>query len=320
MSKGNLVCAVTALLPLVGGFMPASPRILFVEKRTRGCAFRSVTPLATARCSGVSFRIAAKKGGGGGGKGFGRSGVGQGFGAGSSGGGSNDEVRTVEKTYGEAARAPIKDLIDAEAAMAEFFGSNEDWAPLFRSMVNDTAVPAMSFLGETHGGDIAFDDDSLPWRKLDPVPSGEDKIAVVASFLDSAQRGLVEIPVVEGKETDDNDVQFIEEGRRMLVLSRFQVLPGVTSGEIGHHEELFRTCWSELFELQSAGQEDTGSLILLPEYDLSDLRRFTDMNLQRPLDWLGMSDLFEVTSLQRESPAIRLIHKLSDIPDLEEND
>jgi len=229
------------------------------------------------------------------------------------GGDESSSKPFVDKTYGEAARKPIRDLIDSEAAMAEFFNANEDWAPLFRSIATHGSVPAMSFLGGTHGGEIDYYDTS-PWKKLDAIPSGEDKMSVVSSFLDSMQRSLVEIPVTAGKDEDANDLHFIEEGRRMLVLSRFHVLLGVTSGQIDHHEELFRTCWSELLELRKADEADTGSLILLPNYDLSDLRRFTDINLQRPLDWLGMSDLFEVTSLQRDSPAIRLIHKLSDIP------
>jgi hypothetical protein len=58
---------------------------------------------------------------------------------------------------------------------------------------------------------------------------------------------------------------------------------------------------------------------LLPGYDIVDLRRFTDMNLRRPLDWLGVSDSFEVASFNRGViSAIRMLHKLSDIPTDEE--
>jgi hypothetical protein len=38
------------------------------------------------------------------------------------------------------------------------------------------------------------------------------------------------------------------------------------------------------------------------------------MNLQRPLEWMGLENVFEISSLERESPAIRLIHKLQDMP------
>uniref|UniRef100_A0A7S2IDV5 Uncharacterized protein n=2 Tax=Helicotheca tamesis TaxID=374047 RepID=A0A7S2IDV5_9STRA len=116
---------------------------------------------------------------------------------------------------------------------------------------------------------------------------------------------------------DEHDMQFIEEGRRMLAVQRFHVLEGVSSGNIHHHEELFTTCWSEVAELRNADEPDTGSIVLLPDYySLDDLRRFTDIYVQRPLSWLGVDSCFEVATLQRESMAIRFLHKLSDIPDL----
>ena len=68
-------------------------------------------------------------------------------------------------------------------------------------------------------------------------------------------------------------------------------------------------------ELRVQNELSSGSLIVVPDYDLSDLRRFTDINLLRPLEWLGVQGDFEVTSLQRGSPAIRFLHKLQDMPD-----
>lgn len=138
----------------------------------------------------------------------------------------------------------------------------------------------------------------------------------MASFLDSCQQSLLDIPVSEVIKDDEDDLHFIEEGRRLLVVSRFHVLSGVTEGNIEHHENIFAACWSEIAELRRADEADTGSLIMLPNYSISDLRRFVDMNLQRPLAWLGISELFEVTSLQRGIPAIRLIHRLSGIPEV----
>jgi hypothetical protein len=44
------------------------------------------------------------------------------------------------------------------------------------------------------------------------------------------------------------------------------------------------------------------------------LRRFADMNVVRPLEWLGLQSDFEVVSLQRDSPAIRLLYKLNRMP------
>jgi hypothetical protein len=78
---------------------------------------------------------------------------------------------------------------------------------------------------------------------------------------------------------------------------------------------LFKTCWSEITELRQVNEIDTGSLIVAPGLDYDDLRRFADMNLQRPLQWLGIHDDFEVASLEHGGlGVVRLIHKLSDIP------
>jgi len=235
------------------------------------------------------------------------------------GNGDNRKRRSdvVEKTYSEATMTPIRDLIDDEGAMSEFFSANDAWAPLFRSLAPSSSVPAMSFLGGENGRTFDYDNDSgVPCRQLDGKPQGDEDMTVVASFLDSCQQSLLDIPVSEVIKDDEDDLHFIEEGRRLLVVSRFHVLSGVTEGNIEHHENIFAACWSEIAELRRADEADTGSLIMLPNYSISDLRRFVDMNLQRPLAWLGISELFEVTSLQRGIPAIRLIHRLSGIPEV----
>ena len=67
-------------------------------------------------------------------------------------------------------------------------------------------------------------------------------------------------------------------------------------------------------ELHVKNEDSTGSLIVVPDYEISDLRRFADVNLLRPLEWLGLQADFEVTSLQFGSPTIRLLHKLQDMP------
>jgi hypothetical protein len=246
-----------------------------------------------------SSRLYAKKGG-------------QGFG---SDRGSDKGFGVNEKTYGAGASAPIKDVIDAEGAMKEFFESNDEWSPLFRSIAQSASAPAMSFLGGTHGEEIDFSQESMPWRRLQEIPSDDLDRTVLASFLDAMQQSLIDIPVNEAVKEDENDLHFIEEGRRMLAISRFQVLRENAGGSVQNFDSLFMTCWSELALLSHLNEANTGSLILLPDYDLTDLRRFTDMNLQRPLEWLGLNDIFEVASMQRESPAIRLLHKLADMPE-----
>eukprot|EP00550_Attheya_septentrionalis_P006429 CAMPEP_0198282764 /NCGR_PEP_ID=MMETSP1449-20131203/2527_1 /TAXON_ID=420275 /ORGANISM="Attheya septentrionalis, Strain CCMP2084" /LENGTH=280 /DNA_ID=CAMNT_0043979155 /DNA_START=97 /DNA_END=939 /DNA_ORIENTATION=+ len=219
-----------------------------------------------------------------------------------------------EKSYGSEASAPIRDMIDSESAMAEFFRSNEEWSRLFRSMAHHEDVPAMDFLKDVDDSMMSMEDGG-PWRALKGMPEGDDKLSVVANFLDSMQQALIDIPVNEAVNEDENDLHFLEEGRRMLCVSRFHVLQDIRGGSVEHRDELFATVWSELNHLRSADEPNTGSLILLPDYDMSDLRRFMDMNLHRPLEWLGIdSALLEVACLERGSPAIRVLHKLSDMP------
>jgi hypothetical protein len=216
-------------------------------------------------------------------------------------------MTTPDKTY---IASPLKDMIDEEGAMSAFFGSKEDWSPLFRSIAADATVPALAFLV---GEDTTWD--TTPFMQLPAIPTDEADRGVLASFLDAMQQSLLDIPVDEAVQEDDGDLQFIEEGRRLLVVGRFQVLRGVRGGSVGGFDSLFTTCWSELAELSRSNQPNTGSLIVLPDYDMSDLHRFTDMNLRLPLEWLGLDRVFEVASLERGSPAIRLIYKLMDVPD-----
>jgi hypothetical protein len=138
---------------------------------------------------------------------------------------------------------------------------------------------------------------------------------VLANFLDAVQASLIEIPVDESTEDDDNDMRFLEEGRRMLVCGRFHVISQgdeqketKTPDRIDQFESLFGVCWNEIFHLQEEDEINTGSLIVVPNAassDLNDLRRFVDVNVQRPLQWLGLDDTFEVASLERGTiPAI----------------
>ena len=231
----------------------------------------------------------------------------------------------VRQTYGRAQR-PKDELIDTEGAMEEFFRTKEEWHPLFASLATSDKVPAIDFLPGVDVGNnnkLSFDDGN-PWKELPNVPSGDDKdelLGIVAKVLDASQQALVDIPVNEATKEDNDDLHFLEEGRRILCLKRFQVLQNEDCA-IKRHEKLFETCWSEITYLMKSGEEGSGSLIILPDiYDVTDLKRFTDMNILRPLEWLGIdSSIMEVASLKRESPCIRLLYKLSEIPSLEARD
>eukprot|EP00537_Pseudo-nitzschia_pungens_P011487 CAMPEP_0172392960 /NCGR_PEP_ID=MMETSP1061-20121228/8941_1 /TAXON_ID=37318 /ORGANISM="Pseudo-nitzschia pungens, Strain cf. pungens" /LENGTH=326 /DNA_ID=CAMNT_0013123903 /DNA_START=246 /DNA_END=1226 /DNA_ORIENTATION=- len=246
---------------------------------------------------------------------------------------SSNSKKAPTKSYGRKEIEPIRDLIDEESGMREFFESNEPWQPLFRSMTPDASVPATSFLNgpdnnnnsnnnnsennDNNNNDkpFEFSETTSPWKKLNPIPTDADDIAVLGRFLDAMQTSLIEdIPVDETTKDDDNDLHFIEEGRRMLVCSRYHVVQGIEKGSVETFDRLFAICWSELVELRTVDEADTGSLIVTPGFDYDDLRRFVDMNLQRPLQWLGV-DGFEVASLEKGGlGVIRILHKLSDIP------
>lgn len=232
--------------------------------------------------------------------------AGQGF-------GKNDNS---EKSYGDDAGTPIRDMIDSEAAMNNFFSMREEWIPLFRSIATDTSCQAMSFLGADIDTDseIDFHETSEPWKRLQAIPEDDEDRKALGGFLDSVQQALIDIPVNEAIDEDDNDLNFLEEGRRMLAISRFHVLLDNQGGSVESNDELFATCWNELMELSLKAEAHTGSLIVLPAYELADLRRFTDMNLLRPLEWLGVHADFEISSMHRGSSAIRLLYKLKGMP------
>jgi hypothetical protein len=246
----------------------------------------------------------------------------------------------IDKTY---ENPPFrKEVIDREGAMISFFSGREEWMPLFRSIAGndlpkDTAVLLDSIdapLERTASQNIDITETSYPWKLFNAIPVDEEHRTRLARFLDSMQESLLAIPVVEqsncglaiGDEKnsdfleDENDVQFVEEGRRLLAINRFHVLSDEPafdgdSSTMESMDALFTHCWSEILFLSQAGIVHSGSLILLSnQYELINVRRFIEMNVIQPLQWLGIQNDFEVCSFQRDSPAIRLIFKLNDLP------
>ena len=213
---------------------------------------------------------------------------------------------TRERTRFEALHAYASPE-DVEEKMIQFFKSNVEYEPLFRSLLMDESTEANRILGDQNGA-IIDPNDASPWTQLEPVPSGEDERILVSSFVDDMHKILLGIPVEDGEDMK-SDQLFIEEGRRLLCVGRFQVLPQGAS-----EKELFRHCWSEIGELRRADEAKTGSIILTPDYE-GDLRVFCNDNLSNPLKWLGISeDYVEVTSMDGGKAGIRLIHKLGEVP------
>lgn len=229
-----------------------------------------------------------------------------------------DAERMSERTYGSTSEV-IRSLVALEARMSDFFLTHYDWQPLFRSLCADSSVPAMSFLG-SHDEDIDFSATSHPWKQMEAVPSEQDEKKIVADYLDSMQQALLE------KIDSDDDMAFILEGRRMLAVSRFQVVPdslkeqemkdAVTTPE----GLLFTTCWNEVAELSRSDQPDTGSLIVLPseiqEGGEDALQDFLSSRIEQPLEWLGLDPLFDIETIYRSSTpsALRVLHKLGTPP------
>lgn len=239
--------------------------------------------------------------------------AGKGFGKASD---ESDDNEPLTKSYGTNALTPENGLIDVEGAMKFFFESNEEWKPLFKNiMAEKPDIAASDYVTKSEALDeFEFNENTSPWKLLEGIPTDDTSREVLAGFLDSMQQSLLDIPVDERTKEDDNDLHFLEEGRRMLVCSRFHVVTGVGKGPIEKHDSLFSTCWNEITHLVQEDEIDTGSLIVVPESEMHDVSVFVDMNVQRPLQWLGIDHKFEVVTVQQGNPAIRLIHKLSEMP------
>jgi hypothetical protein len=247
------------------------------------------------------------------------------------------------------------DLLNDVSSMNEFFTTYVEWEPLFRSIFlggigrrddDTTRAAAMaspillksndSQLSELWG--IATLERRNPWRLLPSKPTSETSLQALSAFLDEWQRSLLDIPL-DAVVTGDNDLHFLEEGRRTIAVTRFHVLHehnddndkngalmnannNNNEGDYDWKTELFRTCWSELAHLTSQDCADTGSLVLIPAMmngggGLDVVRDFVERNLIRPIRWLGRDDDWEIVVMERGGLAVRMLYKLSDIPDLE---
>jgi hypothetical protein len=234
-------------------------------------------------------------------------------------------------------------IIDEEGAMLSFFTSREEWLPLFRSVAGgdlpkDTTSLLNTISSTSPSKNISLltlkDFDVLesrnPWKRYNAIPVDEEHRTIIARFLDSMQESLLAIPIMEEAtenppsaidDVDESELQFVEEGRRLLAINRFHVISNNIGtkqhdySSIESVDELFRHCWSEIFVLSQEGVVNSGSLILLPRhYELPNIRQFLEMNVLQPLQWLGKHQDYEISSFQRDSPVIRLIYKLNDIP------
>jgi len=247
---------------------------------------------------------------------------------------------------------------EIESSMNDFFNTYNEWKPLFRNILlldddddedsSSSSPPPMATSHLVSNDNNMQDEEEIwgistlenrrPWRLLPSKPTTNSSLAILSTFLDELQQSLLDIPldtIISGA----NDLHFLEEGRRTIAVTRFHVMEGGYEYD-DWETELFRTCWSELAHLTSQDVNDTGSLILLPAnannrfasrggdeeeekklpIGLDDVRQFVDTKLNRPISWLGREKDWEIVALERGSLAVRLLYKLSDIPDLSERD
>eukprot|EP00587_Corethron_hystrix_P011051 CAMPEP_0113307654 /NCGR_PEP_ID=MMETSP0010_2-20120614/6415_1 /TAXON_ID=216773 ORGANISM="Corethron hystrix, Strain 308" /NCGR_SAMPLE_ID=MMETSP0010_2 /ASSEMBLY_ACC=CAM_ASM_000155 /LENGTH=213 /DNA_ID=CAMNT_0000162557 /DNA_START=374 /DNA_END=1015 /DNA_ORIENTATION=- /assembly_acc=CAM_ASM_000155 len=190
----------------------------------------------------------------------------------------------------------------------------DDYTPLFRTVLSSPAssleAPARSILSSGFFGDS----ESTSWiSSPNAIPTKDSELGHISNFLDYLQKSLQEMPVDESNvEIDEKDSDFIERGRRLMVLTRFLV------AEDASDRNAFKACWTEIAELANSGISDTGSLLLFPGYSGESMLRFSSEKLNRVLLWLGVNDIevWPYCSKETNSPicGIMLIHKISDIP------
>ncbi len=198
------------------------------------------------------------------------------------------------------------------SAMEAFFTQRSDYLDVFRNMVGEElASNTESLLDSFDAADTA---ENSPILSLNAIPTLDTDKQIVSDFLDSIHQSLLDIPVTVGEsenEETQEDLDFLEEGRRLLTIGRFHVVNDASNDM----DQLFRYCWSELDYLHRSGTAHSGTLLVLPHHtNRQELEHFTETNLRRPLSWLGNRD-FEIHHLERSVSAIRFIYKLQPLPD-----
>jgi hypothetical protein len=249
---------------------------------------------------------------------------------------ASPKLDLVHKSYGQIVTPQTHE--DAQEAMHHFFSTHNEWHPLFSHvMESSSTLPAAhvhlklpSSQQQQPNTDDIWNTNNLhqyPWSILPDKPSTNSSLATLSFFLDEWQHSLVNIPMDAFKDVKGGyDRHFLEEGRRTIAVTRFHVMDNDCRGEQEWELELFQLCWSELGHLMSKDEEDTGSLIVLPQSlngqenvrSLECVQQFVAEKLIRPMEWLGRGQDWEIVAMERGAVAVRLLYKLGEIPDLSE--
>lgn len=319
---------------------------------------------ATTRSSRSSFTLFATGNGSSGGMGFGSNDSNSNSSNGKKKGKKPKKYTIEDKSYGTTPPSSSSSSSLPSASAEEFFTTYNEWLPLFREYSNSLSAHSILTNSVTNddnngGSDTLWGISTIegrnPWKLLPSKPEHPTPLSHIGTFLDEWQRSLLDIPIdTLTKEEDigkgNNDLHFLEEGRRTIAVTRFHVVDGdeyagtsTTAAASTAEEnemlldqwenEVFRTCWSEIGHLMSQDVDDTGSLVVLPNIptlpssfnqeeeensSLEYIQQFVEQKLVQPISWMGRSEDWEIVAMNRGNLAVRLLYKLSAIPDLSE--
>ena len=238
---------------------------------------------------------------------------------------SQQNIDIVDKSYGLTVIEQSNE--ESQEAMDHFFSTHVEWCPLFNCIMSSTLPPAHTHLTHRDSTSNIWDtNNQYPWSILPATPSDDSSLSTISLFLDEWQRSLTDIPMDAFKNVEGGyDTHFLEEGRRTIAVSRFHVVNPAEEEETWE-SQLFRLCWSELGYLMMQDEEDTGSLILLPQGlrdsdgggSLKHVQHIVTEKLIRPMQWLGRVEDVEIVAMERGTVGVRLLYKLGEIPDLSE--
>mmetsp|Transcript_10578 Transcript_10578/g.34954 ORF Transcript_10578/g.34954 Transcript_10578/m.34954 type:complete len:259 (+) Transcript_10578:2726-3502(+) len=177
------------------------------------------------------------------------------------------------------------------------------------------ARPVASLVKEWHAGDgpapFATTEEEVP-------PQGEAEMAKIEELISFLHAQLMLLsPEFDAKDedeemTDDDLVEFIDEGRKMLAISRSRVCYGEDADAVAHD------VWTSVAALLQEGVPDSGLLVALPTF-VGCSERYLESEIVAPLVAMGIQpDLFEARSYKvahgAPFPAFRLLYAPSEAP------
>lgn len=178
-----------------------------------------------------------------------------------------------------------------KSSMTSFFEGHASFLPIF------AAIAAESSEASTAGVFASV----KPSKTIEKEPEllGSEK-EVVAKVLDYVQERMASMPKTPGSASDDSDEGFfIEEGQKMVAMSRIRTSKGGRELEV---------IFQEIHALTKAGKTNTGTLLALRGFGNKygpggDVEDFLETCVRQPLEWLGRNDKIDVEGLRKADGA-----------------